>query len=193
MTHQIQPKPPIEVLILSGSSRKISHTETLSVAIVKALESRGVKVTSINLASAELPPADPAYHKDPTQNPDPRVKHLVDSAIRAHAFVLLTPIYHNSYSAILKNALDNLAVQQFTGKPVALGSHGNNRNTQAVDHLRIVVRGLNGLAITAQVCTGDDDYSEQDNSFTLTAEPIFQRIERQADELMRLTNVLNVA
>ena len=111
-------------------------------------------------------------------------------AALAQGFVLLSPIYHNSYSAILKNAIDHLAIRQFAGKAVALGSHGGNRSSQAVDHLRIVARGLNAIAIPAQVSTDDTDYTNCETGYTLSSVPILQRIERVADELIRLATAL---
>ena len=99
---------------------------------------------------------------------------------------MASPVYHNSYTGLLKNALDWLGINDFRQRPVALMSHGG-RSTQAVDHLRIVVRGVLGVAITAQVCTREDDFAaapDGDGLFELTDADILARVERVADELM---------
>ncbi len=140
----------------------------------------------VELAALDLPFADPAYHRDPIQNPDVNVQRLVQQATEADAIVFLAPIYHNSYTGRLKNALDHLAIKQFTGKAVGLASHGGNRTTQAVDHLRIVARGLNAIAIPTQVCTQDSDYTESDQNFVLSDSSMLERVERFAEELVRL-------
>jgi len=86
---------------------------------------------------------------------------------------------------VLKNAVDHLTIAHFRYKPVGLVSHGGNRSTQAVDHLRIVVRGLLGVAIPTQVCTAQKDYRQDGElSYQLESEEISRRIERFASELM---------
>lgn len=173
-------------LILNGSASQNSHTSALSQSILDSLSRRRVHAKTISLVSTPLPFADPAFHRNPIDHPDSRVKQLVEQADRTHIFVLLTPIYHNSYSALLKNSLDHLAIKQFAGKIVGLGSHGGNRSTQAVDHLRIVSRGLNAIAIPTQVCTDDSDYRPIDGGYVVYSETILERIERFADELTAL-------
>lgn len=179
------------ILLLVGSGRQKSHTLALGQAIERALQAKRATVTLVELATADLPFADPAYHRDPIQNPDVKVQQLVRQAAEADAIVLLSPIYHNSYSSRLKNALDHLAIAQFAGKTVGLASHGGNRTTQAVDHLRIVARGLNATAIPTQVCTQDSDYAEADQGFMLSDAGILERVERFAEELVRLGAALN--
>ncbi|MDH3595415.1 MAG: NAD(P)H-dependent oxidoreductase, partial [Rhodospirillales bacterium] len=105
---------------------------------------------------------------------------------RADAFVLATPVYHNSYSGVLKNALDYLGSEQFKYRPVGLASHGG-RSTQAVDHLRQVVRSVLGVAIPTQVCTAMADYGDvpDDHGCHRIADPeMLCRIERFAEELV---------
>jgi FMN reductase len=104
--------------------------------------------------------------------------------------VLASPIHHNSFSGVLKNALDHLAIPQFRYKPVALLSHGGNRSTQAVDQLRIVARGLYAVAIPAQVCTSKQDFMETTQGYGLISEDIMERLVRLAGELMLFGNVL---
>ncbi len=71
-----------------------------------------------------------------------------------------SPVYHNSYSGVLKNTLDHLDIPHFRNKAVGLVSHGGDGSTQPVDHLRVVVRGLNGIATPTNVCTRKDDYGQ---------------------------------
>lgn len=104
----------------------------------------------------------------------------------ADAFVLGSPLYHNSYSGALKNALDYLGIKHFRKRPVGLASHGG-ASSQAVDHLRIVVRGVLGIAITTQVCTADADFAEApgpDGLYAVIDAGIHDRIERFAAELI---------
>ncbi len=120
------------------------------------------------------------------EHPDPEAARLFRLAETADAYLLASPVYHNSYSGVLKNALDYLTLRDLRYRPVALASHGG-RSTQAVDHLRIAVRGLLGVAIPAQVCTAEADFTEAvgaDGLFTVTDGDIQARIARQAEELL---------
>lgn len=180
-----------KALIFVGSARVDSHTKALGIAIENSLKIQGISTTLIDLAEASLPNANPAFHRDPSQHTDIRIRTLADQATQSDMFVFLSPVYHNSYSAVLKNAFDNLAIAQFKGKVVGLGSHGGDRTTQAVDHLRIVARGLNALAIPTQVCTQESDFVENGKGFLLTEASILERIERFTNELVKIATALN--
>lgn len=182
----------LNILLLCGSIRRPSHTLTLVKATEMALKRLGVRTTVWDLLACPLRIADPGYHDDPSRHPDEVVRDLVATAHSSDAFILATPIYHNSYSGVLKNALDNLAIKQFYYKPVGLLSHGGDRSTQAVDHLRIVVRGLLGIAVPSQVCTRADDYSEDDHGYQLESTNIEQRVDRLAEELVFFTKCLRM-
>jgi NAD(P)H-dependent FMN reductase len=173
-----------QILLISGSVRQYSYTYFLTEAIAEALRERGVTTSHWNLGKKPLPIADPAFHSNPTQHFDSTVRELVKIATVCDAFVFASPIYHNSYSGVLKNALDFLTINHFQNKPVGLLGHGGNRSTQAVDHLRIVVRGLLGVAIPTQICTAQQDYDEVGgNNYKLKSEDILQRIQRFTSEL----------
>ena len=63
-----------------------------------------------------LPPYDP----EGSAELPPLIEALKSEASRAAGFVLGSPTYHNSYSGLLKTALDHLSPDDFRGKPVAL-------------------------------------------------------------------------
>ncbi|MFI9778686.1 NADPH-dependent FMN reductase [Streptomyces sp. NPDC051956] len=80
---------------------------------------------------------------------------------RSHGAVLATPVYHGSYSALLKNALDHLTADAFTRRPVGLiAAGGGPRGAgSACDQLRTVVRALSGWATPTQVATTAADFT----------------------------------
>jgi azobenzene reductase len=176
----------LPILLLSGSTREVSCTRVLAETIEAHLGALGAETFHWDLRERPLPIADPNYHHDPSCHPDPAVRDLVHLAAGASGFVLASPIYHNSYSGVLKNALDHLSIGQVQLKPVGLASHGGHRSPQAVDHLRIVVRGLLGLAIPTQVCTSGEDFCEGRPGAPLSNQGILQRIDRFALELVAL-------
>ncbi|MFD9574543.1 NADPH-dependent FMN reductase [Streptomyces sp. NPDC059982] len=147
------------VLILPGSLREKSFSATLAGHTAERIVDAGGEAWLWDQRKRPLPMADPDHHHDPGNHPDPSVRGLVTLAGQADAFILVTPVYHNSYSGLLKNCLDHLTIGQFSMKPVVLLGHGPRLTAiQAVDQLRTVVRGLYGLALPAQAVTTPDDY-----------------------------------
>lgn len=116
----------IPVMLLCGSTRPDSYTRAGLQAAADHLRQSGADPWMWDPAVDPLPMADPAYHREPTTHPDSAVRRLVAKADGARAFILGTPIYHNSYAGVLKNCLDLLSIAQFAHKPVALLAHGSN-------------------------------------------------------------------
>jgi NAD(P)H-dependent FMN reductase len=105
----------------------------------------GAQITRWDLRKRPLPLADPRFHEHPERHPAPEVRAFVEATTAADALVLGSPVYHNSYAGVVKNAFDHLAIPQVARKPVGLLPNGGGAvSTQAVDHLRLVVRGLGG-------------------------------------------------
>jgi NAD(P)H-dependent FMN reductase len=78
----------------------------------------------------------------------------------ADAVVLATPVYHGSYSSLLKNALDHLLGDAFAGRPVGLIANGGGPRSGGVacEHLRSVVRALSGWSTPTHVALSENDY-----------------------------------
>jgi len=186
----------LSVFLLAGSIRRSSYTHALVAAIADRLATaEGVMTHVWDLRTSPLPIADPAYHHHPEDHPDAGVRAFVRTVYSANAIVLATPVYHNGISGVIKNALDHLAIEHFFLKPVGLASHGDDRTTQAVEQLRIIIRGLLGYAITTQVCTADDDYAASDEAegVVLTAAQLVDRVSRFCRELVVMAQLLPYA
>ena len=176
----------VNVVAIFGSPRAPSYTRGLGQALIRALTERGARVETLDLRATPLPPMMPELRAKRGEHPDPAAARLFRLAEGADAYLLASPVYHNSYSGVLKNALDYLMLRDLRYRPVALASHGG-RSTQAVDHLRISVRGLLGVAIPAQVCTAEADFGSAagaDGLYAVTDGDIQARIARQAEELL---------
>ena len=177
---------PFQIVAILGSPRAPSYTRSLAEALIRALEARGARVETLDLHATPLPPMTPELRAKRGGHPDPAAARLFRLAEGADAYLLASPVYHNSYSGVLKNALDYLTLRDLRYRPVALASHGG-RSTQAVDHLRVSVRGLLGVAIPAQVCTAEADFAPEpgaDGLYAVADGDIQARILRQADELL---------
>jgi NAD(P)H-dependent FMN reductase len=176
----------MQVLILVGSVRPGSNSRATAAAIENALVERGADVVTWDPRNWHLPLADPLYHRNPRSHPDQSVQALVEAAQRADGFALVSPVYHNSYSALLKNCLDHLTNAQFRYKPVALASHGARLSAvQACDHLRIVVRALHGLALPRQLVTVPEEFLIGEDEEPVLLDPLaLERIEEIATDLL---------
>lgn len=180
------------VLVISGSVAPKSYTVALAHAVGDVLGQHGASVEHWDPRDRPVPLADPAFHRRPDRHPDARVRELVAAADAADAFVWASPLHHNSYSAVIKNVLDHLAIEQFVYKPVGLVGHGGNRSPQAVDHLRIVARGLLAAATPTQVATRREDYVDAGEHLRLEDPDILQRVQRFATELVAFAEVHRV-
>ncbi|MGD6879666.1 NADPH-dependent FMN reductase [Bacillus infantis] len=179
------------ILLISGSLAVPAHTKCLIEETADNLNKLGCKTTVWDLHEKPLPMADPRNHNNPSENPINIVKEFVRAASEADAFVLGSPNYHNSYSGVLKNALDILNMDLFRDKPVGLvGNGGGIRSTQPIDHLRIVVRGLLGVAIPMQVASCNKDYDLKEDAYVIIADDLRQRIAAFSQQLLLYTQKL---
>jgi NAD(P)H-dependent FMN reductase len=143
----------MKVQIIIGSTRPGRVTDRVAKWVAnEAHNLADTEVELVDLADYQLPfldePISPQFN--PQRKPGPAVQKWLDTLAKADAYVLVTPEYNRSYSAVLKNALDYIDFQ-FAKKPVALVAHGTTGGAQAVAHLRGVLPGL--MAITVPRAT----------------------------------------
>ncbi len=169
------------VLMIAGSIRRPSYTRALIRAVGEVLERNGADVCEWDLVKNPLPIADPEYDGIPHEYPDDNVRLFAKMVEQANAFVLGSPVYHNSYTGVLKNALDLVGDPQFENKPVGLVAH---KGVQPLDHLRIVMRSLGAPVITAQIATLRDHYTGREGDYQLNDARVLQRVELFAQELL---------
>lgn len=180
------PRP--NALLLCGSVSTASKTR----ALLKELESLLLPEMSVvfwDLATSPLPMADPRYHHQPSDVPEPLARAFVQAIELADVVALASPLYHGSYSGVIKNALDHLGYDAFRDKPVALLSHGANatRCAQPAEHLQSVVRTMYGINMQTQVCTSKTDYSVDGDHVALTSGDVRNRLLRLRDELRQFS------
>ena len=168
---------PIQVLLVAGSVERPSYTHTNLETTACLLRGRGVRIDLWDLYEDPLPTFEPTRY-DPHDSGSESVRRLARLADEADAFVWGSPVYHNSFSGVLKNALDSLTIEQFRHKPVALISNGNSERTgvQPCDQLRIVARGLLAVAIPTQVVTIPSDFQRHQDCYILINKAIHERL-----------------
>lgn len=177
----------MNVLIFLGSIRQPSLTRVLAERAADALDKFGIGVDWVDPLKRPLPIANPAFHHNVEATPDDAVRDLVDQVAAADGIILASPLYHGSYSGVLKNALDCLAFDMFRDKPVGLLAHGSGakRCAQPAEHLLPVIRTVYGHALQCQVASSKADFAidEETGTATLIDEDVAMRCDRLAEEM----------
>lgn len=148
------------VVGVCGSLRDASHTrKALRVALDGAAD-LGAATELVDLREYDLPPFDPD-REDPGDSDAFRT--LLD---RADTVLLATPMYHGSYSGVLKNALDYCGFEEFEGTTVGLlAVAGGAFPLSALDHLRSICRALNAWVLPYQAAVPRSHGAFEDGTF----------------------------
>ena len=149
------------VVAVCGSLRDGSYTRIALEHALAAASDRGAETELLDLRAFDLPVFD-ADADDAGDAPDLRRR------VRAADSILLgTPMYHGSYAAPLKNALDYCGFDEFEHRTVGLlGVAGGSFPITALDHLRSVCRALNAWVLPYQAAIPRASAKFEDGSFT---------------------------
>jgi azobenzene reductase len=179
----------MKVVIVSGSLGKRSCTRVLLSYINDQLRTKKIDTVFWDLSKKALPMAIPEFHTRQEKHPNNNVREFVKDVRRADAFILGSPLYHDSFSGVLKNALDTLPNEAFMSKPVSLVCHSSNVRSCIVpcNHLRPVVRSLGGYAGNIQVGTTDADYISIGDKLELNNPKVKERIDGLISELISMS------
>jgi NAD(P)H-dependent FMN reductase len=133
------------VVGVAGSLRDASVTRRAVRVALHEAAAVGGTTDLLDLREYDLPPLDP--DTDP-----PADAEAFAAAVReADAVVLGTPMYHGSYSGVLKNALDYCGFDEFEGTTVGLlAVAGGAFPVTSLEHLRSVCRALNAWVLPHQ-------------------------------------------
>lgn len=169
----------MNILVINGSARTHSNTRYLAKNAVTYLQQQypTAKITLFDLGHETLPMMD----GEEASYAHPNVQKLTKLSEEASGFYICTPEYHNGMSGVLKNALDFLSYHQFHLKPVSLGaaSGGGKGGINALNNLRIVLRGVGALVLPQQVVVDPIDFEE-----TILKEGAQSRLNGALDELV---------
>jgi NAD(P)H-dependent FMN reductase len=136
---------PPHVVALCGSLRDGSYTRIALRYALEGAENHGASTELLDLREYDLPVFDP----DRDEVAD--AEALRADLRAADSVVLGSPMYHGSYAAPLKNALDYCGFDEFEDTTVGLlGVAGGSFPTGTLDHLRTVCRALNAWVLPHQ-------------------------------------------
>jgi NAD(P)H-dependent FMN reductase len=133
------------VAALVGSLREESHTRWASRIALDAAAERGATTDLVDLRDLDVP----VFDADDREVGD--AAELTGRVADADSVLLATPVYHGSYSSVLKNALDYCGFDEFEHTTVGLlAVAGGGFPSTALDHLRTVGRSVNAWVLPHQ-------------------------------------------
>jgi len=174
--------PDTTVLAVAGSLRDESYTRIACGLALEAAASAGAETELIDLREYDLPVFD-ADNDD--AGDAPRLRGRLRSA---DAVVLGSPMYHGSYSAPLKNAIDYSGFDEFENTTVGLlGVSGGSFPITTLEHLRSVCRALDAWVIPHQAAVPNASAKFADGE--LTDETIADRVSALGRRAVQYANI----
>jgi NAD(P)H-dependent FMN reductase len=144
--HQSRPL----VVGVVGSLNDGSVTRKATRHALAAAADRGARTELLDLREYDLPVFDP--NADPLED----AEALTDRIEAADAVLLGTPMYHGSYSSVLKTALDYCGFDEFEDTTVGLlAVSGGGFPLPALSHLREVCRAFEAWVLPTQAAVTD--------------------------------------
>lgn len=176
----------MNVLLLNGSSAQSSHTSALLRHLARLLQTKGCETEMLDLQGYGLPFNNPIFHADASASDNPTVREFASKIASSQLIVLGTPLYHGSFSGLIKAALDNLNDDALLGKKILIvsNSSGLRNSQQAAQQLVLVARTMYGSVHYRLIGTGKADYIETDNGFELTSQELLDRCQAIVDEMI---------
>lgn len=162
---------PVKFLTFAGSTRKGSINKQLARLGAKLINEDKLDATYIDLADFTLPLYDGDFEAN---NPYPENALKLKNLLRSHdGFLIASPEYNSSMTAVLKNTLDWISrsedkkvdLSSYSGKVVAITSAapGQLGGLRGLTHLREILTNLgcfvipNQLAVPGSFSAFDDD------------------------------------
>jgi azobenzene reductase len=175
----------MKIVLIAGSNRKDSTSTKLLRYMVTVLEKKGVQASLFDLCETPVP-----LYKPYSEEIDANTALMIQSVTNADGIVLGSPEYHGSVSGVLKNALDYMGDDEFSGKPVlSVSSSGGAVGVSCLTHMQAMVRNMHGINCSEWVSIGGEQ-----RRFTAEGEPeaetVRKRVDRALDHLIYLTRSL---
>jgi NAD(P)H-dependent FMN reductase len=159
-----------KIAVVIGATREGRASDKLANWTAKEV-AKHAETEVVDLRDYPMPFFDetisPRYN--PERQPVAEVKKWLDKVAEFDGYVLVTPEYNRSTSAVLKNAIDVLDYQM-DGKPVALVAHGSTGGAQAVASLRMALPGVGALTLPQALFFTDQVGAAIDDDGVLKAE-----------------------
>jgi len=165
-----------------GSLRDDSVTRIGLERALSAVETHGGQAKLLDLREYDLP----VYDADARDAGD--AEAFRQEVRELDAVLLGTPVYHGSYAAPLKNALDYCGFDEFENTTVGLMAvAGGGFPLPALDHLRGVLRALDAWVLPFQAAIPDSKSAVENGQ--VADEDIEERLETLGQRIMEYANI----
>ena len=136
-----------KIAVVIGSTRQCRQSHKLAAWVAANIKDQA-DVEVLDLRDFPIPFIDEAISPryNPERKTDEQTQKWLDVIAPFDGYVLVTPEYNRSTSAVLKNAIDVLG-HEIDDKPVALVAHGSTGGAQAVANLRMAVPGVGAITL----------------------------------------------
>lgn len=136
-----------KIAVVVGSTRQGRQSDRLAKWVANDLKDKA-EVEVLDLRDYPIPFLDEAISPryNPERKTDAETQKWLDKVAEFDGYVLVTPEYNRSTSAVLKNAIDVLAYEM-EDKPVAIVAHGTSGGAQAVANLRMALPGVGAISV----------------------------------------------
>ncbi|HEV7214183.1 MAG TPA: NAD(P)H-dependent oxidoreductase, partial [Chloroflexota bacterium] len=148
----------LNIQVILGSTRRGRRGENVARWVLeRANAASEFQADLVDLADYPLPfyeeETSPAMHRGNYAQEASR--RFVQKIAQADGYIIVTPEYNHSFSAVLKNALDH-GYHEWTNKPVAFVSYSGGAigGARAVEQLRLVVIELQMAPIRESIQVG---------------------------------------
>jgi NAD(P)H-dependent FMN reductase len=170
------------VVGVAGSLRDGSYTRIAVERALAAARETGATTELLDLREYDLP----VFDADDREAGDALA--VTRSIREADSILLGTPVYHGSYSAPLKNALDYCGFDEFENKTVGLlAVAGGGFPITALEHLRSVCRALNCWVIPHQAAVPRARTVVENGA--ITDDGIDERVARLGEEAVQYASI----
>jgi len=144
-----------KIAVVIGSTRQGRQSDKLAKWVAKGIEGKA-DVELLDLRDYPIPFLDEAISPryNPDRKTDAKTQKWLDKVAEFDGYVLVTPEYNRSTSAVLKNAIDTLG-HEIDDKPVALVAHGSTGGAQAVANLRLAIPGVGAVTLAQALFFSD--------------------------------------
>ena len=178
-----------KIAVVVGATREGRVTDKLAKWAAEGMK-KAAETEVLDLRDYPMPFLDEAISPryNPDRKPSPEVKKWLDKLSEFDAFVLVTPEYNRSTSAVLKNAIDVLDFQM-EKKPVGLIGHGSSGGAQAIANLRMAIPGVGAITVPQALYFSDRVAEAIDEAGVLKAE-LRERPYGPEAQLQMLTDAL---
>lgn len=174
------------ILAVAGSIRAGATSRKALDIAVEGATSAGATVVVADLGNPLLPILD----SDGTAE-HPAAAQFRAQVRAADALLIATPVYHDSFSGVLKNALDHL-YDELREKIVAVIAVGGGRSGQgqALEHLRAVLRETSSWVIPRQVIVSQSESAFHGDTHRPIDPEIELRLQQLGKELVLRTRAM---